>query len=148
MLTAVVMVRRALRAIAPFRCAFIAMTFATIAVIPDRAAASPAGRDWEKNPTIVEMDTTEDVFAIGDVHGDYERLVTVLLASGLILERPEKPQWVKWDRGKAILVCTGDLIDKGSRSLDVLLLFRALQADATKSGGRVIVTPTQLPRAA
>jgi hypothetical protein len=47
---------------------------------------------------------------------------------------------VKWAAGKAVLVTTGDMIDKGNQSVRVLLLFRALQADAARHGGRVIAT--------
>jgi hypothetical protein len=99
-----------------------------------------ADRDWKQSPAIVEVDTREDVWAIGDVHGDYERLVDLLTEARVIAERPAKPHEVKWNLGKAVLVCTGDMIDKGDESLHVLALFRALQADADRAGGRVIIT--------
>jgi hypothetical protein len=99
-----------------------------------------APRDWGRFPAIVELDTDGDVYALGDVHGDPKRLVEVLLAARLIAEAPEKPDQVRWRAGRAVLVCIGDLIDKGDHSIDVLLLFKALQAGAEASGGRVIVT--------
>jgi len=108
-----------------------------------RAAVSHSGqvpRDWAKNPAIVELNTDEDVFALGDVHGDYDRLVKLLTAVQIIPQAPDRPRDVKWNAGKAILVCTGDLIDKGDHSLKVIKLFRALSAAAVKEGGRVIVT--------
>jgi hypothetical protein len=41
--------------------------------------ATAAARDWEKCPAIVEMDTPHAVYALGDVHGDYDRLVRLLV---------------------------------------------------------------------
>ena len=42
--------------------------------------------------------------------------------------------------GNAVLVCTGDMIDKGDNSVEVLQLFMRLQKIAPDSGGKVIVT--------
>ncbi len=109
-------------------------------VLADKAKPKDAGRDWIKHPAIVEIDTTHDLYALGDVHGDYERLVTLLVSSRLITRDPGKPEKVQWNAGKAILVCTGDLIDKGTQSLEVIALFRALAASAKAAGGKVIVT--------
>ena len=128
------------RAIKRGSSTLVGLTTAILVLVPVEVNAQAGGRDWSKDPAIVQLSTNSNVFALGDVHGDYDRLVAILHASGLIPEAPEKPEWVKWDGGGAILVCTGDLIDKGSHSLEVLLLFRALQIDARKFGGRVIVT--------
>lgn len=107
----------------------------------DKSASSPAKprRDWTAHPAVIEIDTAEDVFALGDPHGDYERTVALLSAAKLIRETPAAPETVRWSGGKAVLVCTGDLINKWDRGVDVLLLMRALAADAEKVGGRVIV---------
>ena len=108
---------------------------------PDRpsSAAAPT-RDWKTSPAVVELSTTEDILALGDVHGDYERLVRLLAAAGVIAPAPARPADVQWTAGKAVLVCTGDLIDKGNQNLDVIAAFQAMQAGATQAGGRVIVT--------
>jgi hypothetical protein len=37
-------------------------------------------RDWSSQPAIVKLDTTEAVYALGDIHGDYKRLVKLLFA--------------------------------------------------------------------
>lgn len=103
------------------------------------APESRAVRDWKKQPAIVEVDTTEDLFAIGDVHGDYKRLVKILAAGRIISSNPPQPDLVRWQMDKAVLVCTGDLIDKGRDSLKVIALFRALQKEAAKAGGQVII---------
>jgi len=106
-------------------------------------AAGPAlaeGRDWDKHPAIVELETDHDIYALGDVHGDYDRLVQLLAAAKLIADEPGQPEAVRWRAGQGVLVCTGDLIDKGDQSVRVLQLFRALQVEAARAGGRVLVT--------
>jgi hypothetical protein len=97
-------------------------------------------RDWTKSPAVVEVDTTHDIYAVGDPHGDYDRLVTVLAAAKVIAPDPASPEKAQWTAGKAVLVCTGDLIDKGKESLRVIALFRSLRAAAKAAGGQVIVT--------
>ena len=121
------------------------------AVIPVRpaigkdpaASTEPAGlpdRNWKQHPAIVEMDSVTDLCAVGDAHGDYDRLPELLAAAKLITGVPANPEAVKWAGGRAVLVCTGDLIDKYPHSMPVIALMRTMQADAEKSGGRVIVT--------
>jgi hypothetical protein len=100
-------------------------------------AADKIARDWAKYPAIVQIDTSEDIFAIGDVHGDYDRLVKLLTAAKII-ERAASPDAVNWIAGKAGLVFTGDLIDKGPHSLQVVRLAASLRKAAAGSGGQVI----------
>jgi hypothetical protein len=105
------------------------------------AAANPAGaRDWKTYPAIVQLDTSADVFAVGDAHGDWQRLAKVLAAAKLIDAPPAAPDQVKWTGGKSVLVITGDLIDKGPDSIGVIALLRALRSDAAAHGGTVVVT--------
>ncbi|MGH9646700.1 MAG: metallophosphoesterase [Bryobacteraceae bacterium] len=94
-------------------------------------------RDWAKYPAIVQIDTGEDIFAIGDVHGDYDRLVK-LLAAAKIIRHPLDPNAVTWTAGKAVLVFTGDLVDKGPHSLQVVRLAASLRQAAASSGGQVV----------
>jgi hypothetical protein len=96
-------------------------------------------RDWTKHPAIVQRNTKADIFAVGDVHGDYDRLVTLLVAAKVIAGPPKHPKEVRWRASDAVLVCTGDLIDKGKHSLKVIALFRALEKQADDAGGQVIV---------
>ena len=100
----------------------------------------PVDRDWSKYPAILELDTKNDIFAIGDVHGDYEGLVDLLLASKLIIEKPTKPNKVKWAADEAVLVIPGDFLSKGPRSADVFFLLKKLQKSAAKAGGKVIIS--------
>jgi Calcineurin-like phosphoesterase len=102
--------------------------------------STPPARNWATDPSIVELDVDEDLYAVGDVHGDYKRLIRSLVAGGIVPEQPEEPSAVRWNAGKAVLVCPGDLINKGDHSLKVIALFRALQKAAAQAGGRVIVS--------
>jgi len=96
-------------------------------------------RDWAKYPAIVERTQPGTVWEIGDIHGDYERAVRLLLAAGIIPAKPITPERAAWSGGDSALVVTGDMIDKGPRPMDVLRLLRALQTAARKQGGDVIV---------
>jgi hypothetical protein len=73
----------------------------------------------------------ERVVAVGDIHGDYEALVAVLRSAGLIDQRG------RWTGGKAHLVQTGDVLDRGPDSRKAMDLLIALEKQAAKAGGRV-----------
>jgi hypothetical protein len=94
--------------------------------------AMGAQRDWTAHPAIVERPSAETVYALGDIHGDYERLVTLLQAAHIV-------DGSGWSAGKATFVVTGDMIDKGPRPVDVIRMLMRLQAEAPKSGGEVIL---------
>ncbi|HVY68467.1 MAG TPA: metallophosphoesterase [Verrucomicrobiae bacterium] len=97
-------------------------------------------RDWQKFPAIIDVKAEAEIYALGDVHGDYERLASLLAVNHLIEGRPANPADVKWTGGKAALVCTGDLFDRWPQGVEVVQFFKALQADAAQTGGRVVVT--------
>lgn len=103
------------------------------------AAASLQARDWKEHPAILTVSTAEDIYAIGDAHGDVEHLERVMKSAGLIADVVQDPLTVRWSGGKAVLVVTGDMMDKGPRILDVIRLLRTLREEAPKSGGRVIL---------
>jgi hypothetical protein len=127
------------------RAAGCALAFA---VCGNAAECAPVSTGWNPNPTIVQLDTSEEIFAIGDPHGDPNRLATVLAAAGLIAPislakcpaRLTDPPAVTWTGGHRVLVIAGDLIDKGCDSIGVIMLVRALQSDAAAKGGRFIIT--------
>jgi hypothetical protein len=73
------------------------------------------------------------VVAVGDVHGDFDSVVSILQEAGLIDAHSH------WKGGNAVLVQVGDLLDRGPRSRDVLDLFMALETEAPRTGGRVVV---------
>ena len=81
----------------------------SLSVVCSTASAAGATRDWNKYPAVLQLTTSEDVFAIGDPHGDLDRLTGVLLAAGLIAAAPSAPDQVKWGGGKSVLVITGEI---------------------------------------
>jgi Calcineurin-like phosphoesterase len=103
-------------------------------------AASVPKRNWVTHPAIVEVDDADEVYALSDVHGHYEAFAELLANNGLIASAPANPKDAKWSGGKAILVITGDLIDKGPNSIEAIDLARTIQTGAARAGGRVIVT--------
>ncbi len=73
----------------------------------------------------------ERIVAIGDIHGDYENYLAVLRIAGLINKKG------KWSGGKAHLVQTGDLPDRGPDTRKIIEHIRKLAKQAKKKGGRV-----------
>lgn len=71
------------------------------------------------------------VVAIGDVHGDYERLVEVLRAAGLI------DDGLNWSGGNTHLVQTGDIPDRGWQTRKVFDLLMKLEDQAASAKGRI-----------
>jgi hypothetical protein len=105
------------------------------------AVYTPAqARDWKKHPAIVEIDTTADIYAVGDPHSDFERLAGVLAAAHLIAPLPAQPDQAVWTGGNAVLVITGDTIDKGPSGLRVLTFIGKLGLAAPAKDGLVILT--------
>lgn len=102
--------------------------------------AAPPPRNWQQCPAVVSFDTDKVVYALGDTHGDYERLVALLAGAKLIKGAPTRPERVQWTGGDAVLVVTGDMIDKWKFGLDVIALLRALTRAAAAQGGRVIIS--------
>ncbi|MEO7909341.1 MAG: metallophosphoesterase [Roseiflexaceae bacterium] len=74
---------------------------------------------------------TQPIFVIGDVHGQFERLLGLLLNVGLV------GSTMTWIGADASLWFIGDLFDRGPDSIDVVDLVMRLQSEATKVGGHV-----------
>lgn len=73
------------------------------------------------------------IIAVGDVHGAYSALVEILQQAALLDERE------RWIGGDAVLVQTGDFLDRGDDAIRVAELLMDLQEQAPKEGGEVIV---------
>jgi hypothetical protein len=73
----------------------------------------------------------ERVVAVGDVHGDYEQLVAVLRSAELVDAQ------LRWCGGKAHLVQTGDVLDRGADSRKAMDLLMRLEEEARQAGGAV-----------
>jgi hypothetical protein len=76
---------------------------------------------------------TSRVVAIGDIHGDFDAFTGILQRSQLV-----DPS-LRWAGGNATFVQTGDFLDRGPKARAVMDLLMALQKDAPRQGGRVIV---------
>ncbi len=74
----------------------------------------------------------ERIVAVGDIHGSYDGLVSILQRAELI---DAETHWVG---GEATLVQVGDLFDRGLQVREVLDLLMRLQGEAEAAGGRVI----------
>ena len=125
-----------------FLGAIVACTGASEDVATDGASAlSIPKRDWVRNPAVLEVNEADELFALSDPHGGYVELGHLLEVAGLVKgfsSDPKNASSARWSGGTAILVITGDLIDKGPDSIAVIDFVRALQASAP--AGRVIVT--------
>jgi len=73
------------------------------------------------------------VVAIADIHGDLDAFVGILQRAQLI-DRVRR-----WSGANAILVQTGDFLDRGPKAREVMDFLMTLQKDAPRQGGRVIV---------
>jgi hypothetical protein len=77
------------------------------------------------------IQTTERIVAVGDVHGAFDSFVAILREAKLIDDRR------RWTGGRAILVQTGDVLDRGPDSKQAIDLLRSLERDAARAGGQV-----------
>jgi TPR repeat protein len=71
----------------------------------------------------------ERVVSVGDVHGDYDQLFTVLKSAGVIDDQGN------WTGGKTHLVQTGDVLDRGPDSRKAMDLLMRLEKQAAEAGG-------------
>ncbi|PTL82252.1 metallophosphoesterase [Vitiosangium sp. GDMCC 1.1324] len=94
---------------------------------PSTAPASPRLEDELPHT----FSGVERVVAVGDVHGDVQALKDVLRLAGLIDEKD------RWKGGKAHLVQTGDIPDRGERTREAFELLMQLEKEALAAGGRV-----------
>jgi len=72
------------------------------------------------------------VVAVGDIHGAIAEFKSILKAAGLADDSG------RWSGGNAVLVQTGDYMDRGAGTRAVLDLLMALERQAKDAGGRVL----------
>jgi hypothetical protein len=75
----------------------------------------------------------ERIVAVGDIHGSYDGLVSILQRAELIDAETH------WIGGEATLVQVGDIFDRGLHLREVLDLLMRLQEEADLAGGRFFV---------
>jgi len=74
----------------------------------------------------------KELVAVGDLHGELDGFLEILLHAGLIDNR------AKWKGGNKTLVQMGDVIDRGPHSIHLINLLARLQRDAELKGGKVV----------
>ncbi len=82
-------------------------------------------------PVVAAAEAPERIVAVGDVHGAYDALLTILRAADLV------DAGGHWAAGDSVLVQTGDILDRGDEVDRVLDLLQRLREEAAAEGGRV-----------
>jgi uncharacterized protein (DUF2235 family) len=80
-----------------------------------------------------EYRTSSDIYMVGDIHGAYAELVSILEHAGLINDT------LDWTGESTHFVSTGDLMDRGPSSRKVMDLLIKLQRQAKQADGQVHV---------
>jgi hypothetical protein len=75
---------------------------------------------------------TGRILAIGDIHGDIQKLLDCLFIAGLIAQDADGIRWVGDD---ATVVQLGDVLDRGDAEISTVLLIRELDKQARLFGG-------------
>lgn len=98
------------------------------------------GIGWDSNsyhiqhnflPNPDKLETDDDIFAIGDIHGRYAALVLLLRNNAII---DSSLNWI-FDKGQLVLL--GDVFDRGAMVTETLWFLYHLQIQARNSGGDV-----------
>ncbi|MCK7532694.1 MAG: metallophosphoesterase [Marinilabiliales bacterium] len=72
-----------------------------------------------------------EVFVIGDIHGEYSRVVNLLKNNGIVDDN------IDWIWGKGHLVFMGDIFDRGNGVTETLWMIFNLEKQAEAAGGKV-----------
>jgi len=98
--------------------------------------AGPWRRDWTRHPSVFAQMGASRLWGLSDVHGDRDRLFLLVGAAGLVRGDAISPVWAG---GSDTMVVSGDNIDKGSQSVEVLDFWMALIPQAELAGGNLVV---------
>ena len=109
-------------------CSALALGFAAVAASDPPVLAQAA----KPGDSPCDIQTTERVVAVGDVHGAFDNFVAILRAAQVIDNRN------RWSGQRTVLVQTGDILDRGPDSRKAIDLLRRLERDAQRAGGRVV----------
>src|SRR3954451_13529774 len=71
------------------------------------------------------------VYVIGDIHGQYNKLVRLLKSTSLVNDA------LAWTGQQVQLWCLGDFFDRGPRGTDSISLWMRLQKEAAAAGGYI-----------
>ena len=90
------------------------------------AAAFGAGTSPVEGP-VAAASRSRRIVAVGDIHGAFDELTSILQEAGLIDEE------LRWSGGDAIFVQTGDFTDRGPNVRQCIDLLMRLQQEAVGS---------------
>lgn len=76
-------------------------------------------------------DTPSRIFVMGDIHGQYERMVEMLISVGIIDNK------LNWSWGDGHMVFIGDIFDRGEGVMEALWLIYKLEQQAEYQNGKV-----------
>lgn len=89
---------------------------------------------WEKNnKSLTSIKKFDTLYALGDLHGEYENLIQMLKKNQLIDAN------YNWTGGKKILLFLGDICDRGPQVNNCLWLIYKLYNQAPETGGKVLL---------
>lgn len=125
--------------------AFFVILSALLLGACDRPTPKPVDAPSQDEPELIEQApapvlvggltpviTSERVVAIGDVHGDLSALKRTLRLAGLTNEQGA------WTGGEAVMVQTGDVLDRGDDEQEIIDYLDALGLEASAAGGQII----------
>ncbi|MPQ45890.1 hypothetical protein GCQ56_02610 [Marinifilum sp. N1E240] len=78
-----------------------------------------------------KTNTKEPIVVLGDVHGEFDRLINTLREQNVIDTEN------KWSFGKGHLVFVGDIFDRGAKVTEILWFIYRLEHEAKKAGGNL-----------
>ena len=76
-------------------------------------------------------DMPSQLFVVGDIHGQYKRMLEILSAGGVINKKNN------WTYGDGHLLFVGDILDRGEGVMEAYWLIYKLEQQAEKTGGKV-----------
>lgn len=85
--------------------------------------------DRPRDPVV--LPAVDSLYVVGDVHGEFDRLLRLLRSAGLVDDEE------RWTGGTAHLVMLGDVFDRGPDVTRALWFLYDLEAEAREAGGRV-----------
>jgi len=101
-------------------------------IAPECGYAKPvAVRDESPTFPVPAKFTARKLVALSDVHGQFDTMVKLLQANGVI------DRELKWSFGDGHMVMIGDMLDRGPKVTEVLWFLYQLEAEARAAGGAV-----------
>ncbi len=109
---------------AAIKRALFSLLFFAFLALPASLAAEEIPWEWSG---------IEKIIVVGDIHGDYDRFIEILKATGVVDHE------LRWAAGTAHFVQTGDVMDRGPDARKIFDLLMRLEKEAEEAGGKVHV---------